>query len=39
MYTGTENLNPAIQDYLDWILTPEAQTIVTDLGFVPIKTP
>ena len=25
-----------IADYLDWILSPEAQTIVTELGFVPI---
>jgi phosphate transport system substrate-binding protein len=27
----------AVKDYLDWILTPEAQQIVTDLGFVPVK--
>lgn len=27
----------AIKDYLDWILSPEAQAIVADLGFVPIK--
>lgn len=26
----------AIKDYLNWIVSPEAQTIVTDLGFVPI---
>ena len=26
----------AIKDYLDWILSPEAQAIVADLGFVPI---
>ena len=26
----------AIKDYLDWILTPEAQEIVTSLGFVPV---
>ncbi len=25
----------AIKDYLEWILGPEAQQIVTDLGFVP----
>jgi phosphate transport system substrate-binding protein len=28
----------AVKDYLDWILTPEAQKIVTQLGFVPIET-
>ncbi len=27
---------PAVQDYLNWILSPEAQAIVADLGFVPI---
>jgi phosphate transport system substrate-binding protein len=26
----------AIQDYLAWLISPEAQTIVSDLGFVPI---
>jgi phosphate transport system substrate-binding protein len=26
----------AIKDYLDWIVSPEAQQVVTDLGFVPI---
>ena len=26
----------AIKAYIDWILTPEAQEIVTELGFVPI---
>jgi phosphate transport system substrate-binding protein len=36
MYTG-ENPNATIQAYLDWILSPEAQKIVTDLGFVPVK--
>jgi phosphate transport system substrate-binding protein len=25
-----------IQDYLDWILSPQAQEIVSELGFVPI---
>ena len=25
-----------IKEYLDWILSPEAQNIVTELGFVPI---
>lgn len=28
----------AVKVYLDWILTPEAQQIVTKLGFVPILT-
>ena len=28
-----------IKDYLDWIMTPEAQQIVTQLGFVPILRP
>jgi phosphate transport system substrate-binding protein len=37
MYTSGEPKG-AIKDYLDWILTsPEAQTIVGKLGFVPIK--
>ncbi len=36
MYTG-KNPNAAIQTYLDWILSPEAQGIVTELGFVPVK--
>jgi phosphate transport system substrate-binding protein len=36
MYTG-KNPNAAIQAYLDWILTPEAQKIVVELGFVPVK--
>ena len=26
-----------LKDYLDWILSPEAQQIVADLGFVPVK--
>jgi len=36
MYTGSA---PAthILTYLEWIMGPEAQTIVLDLGFVPIK--
>ena len=29
----------AIKDYLDWILSPEAQIIVTELGFVPAINP
>jgi phosphate transport system substrate-binding protein len=38
MYT---NGKPAgsISDYLSWIMTPEAQRIVTQLGFVPINNP
>jgi len=26
-----------IEEYLAWILSPEAQTIVTELGFVPVN--
>lgn len=36
MYTP-KKYSAAIQAYLDWIITPEAQKIVVDLGFVPIK--
>jgi phosphate transport system substrate-binding protein len=36
MYTAGEPKGP-IKDYVNWILSPEAQTIVADLGFVPIK--
>jgi phosphate transport system substrate-binding protein len=36
MYTD-KKVSPATQAYLDWILSPEAQKIVTDLGFVPVK--
>lgn len=36
MYTG-KNPNAVIQAYLDWLLSPEAQEIVTQLGFVPVK--
>lgn len=35
MYTST-NPGTGVEDYLAWILTPEAQTIVTELGFVPV---
>ncbi len=35
MYTNGEPTG-AIEAYLAWILSPEAQTIVTELGFVPI---
>jgi phosphate transport system substrate-binding protein len=24
------------KDYIEWILSPEAQDIVTELGFVPV---
>ena len=24
------------KEYIDWILSPEAQAIVTELGFVPV---
>ena len=36
MYTAGEPTG-AIKDYMVWILSAEAQTIVADLGFVPIK--
>ena len=36
MYTAGEP-KEAIKTYLDWILSPEAQQIVLDLGFVPVK--
>jgi phosphate transport system substrate-binding protein len=35
MYTKGRPVG-AIKNYLDWILLPEAQNIVTQLGFVPI---
>jgi phosphate transport system substrate-binding protein len=38
MYTDGQPTG-AILDYINWIMTPEAQNIVTDLGFVPIKSP
>jgi phosphate transport system substrate-binding protein len=34
MYTDGEPTG-IVKDYLDWILAPEAQQIVADLGFVP----
>lgn len=36
MYTAGEPTGP-IQDYLAWILSPEAQKIVQKLGFVPVQ--
>ena len=35
MYTNGAPSGP-LQDYLDWILSPEAQQIVADQGFVPV---
>jgi len=37
MYTN-ESPSQAVQDYLAWIYGPEAQEIVSDLGFVPVST-
>lgn len=36
MYTAGEP-GGAVQTYLDWIFSAEAQQIVTDLGFVPVQ--
>jgi phosphate transport system substrate-binding protein len=36
MYTNGEPTGP-LKDYLDWIVSPEAQQIVADQGFVPVK--
>jgi phosphate transport system substrate-binding protein len=36
MYTAGQPTG-TIKNYLDWILAPEAQQIVAQLGFVPIK--
>ena len=38
MYTNGEPAGP-LAEYLDWILSPAAQDIVRDLGFVPIVQP
>jgi len=38
MYTNGEPTG-IIKDYLDWILAPEAQDIVAELGFVPAINP
>jgi phosphate transport system substrate-binding protein len=38
MYTNNQPKG-AIADYLNWIVTTDAQNIVTQLGFVPINTP
>lgn len=36
MYTD-KTVSDATRAYLDWIFSPEAQEIVTDLGFVPVQ--
>ncbi len=36
MYTDGQPTG-AIKDYLDWILSPEGQAIVRELGFVPLE--
>src|ERR1051325_10354755 len=36
MYTNGEPTG-VVKEYLDWILSDEAQKIVADLGFVPVK--
>ena len=36
MYTNGEPTG-IIKDYIDWILSPEAQDIVAELGFVPVE--
>ncbi len=37
LFMYTRGLPQGVEkDYIDWILSPEAQVIVTDLGFVPI---
>jgi phosphate transport system substrate-binding protein len=38
MYTSEAPVG-AIEDYLNWIITPDGQQIVTELGFVPIHSP
>ena len=38
LYMYTQDVpTGVVKEYLDWILSPEAQQIVTDLGFVPVK--
>ncbi|MCJ7433786.1 MAG: PstS family phosphate ABC transporter substrate-binding protein [Anaerolineales bacterium] len=36
MYTNGQPTG-TVKDYLDWIISPEAQAIVAELGFVPAK--
>jgi phosphate transport system substrate-binding protein len=38
MYTAG-NPEGAVETYLNWILSPDAQQIVSELGFVPIDNP
>lgn len=38
MYTSKQPTG-VVKEYLEWIFSPEAQLIVTELGFVPIQTP
>ena len=38
MYTAGEPTG-AVKQYLDWILSPESQEIILELGFVPVVTP
>lgn len=38
MYTSGQPQG-AVKTYLDWIFAPEAQQIVTQLGFVPLQSP
>jgi phosphate transport system substrate-binding protein len=37
MYTVGEPTG-AVKLYMDWILSPEAQAVVSELGFIPLKT-
>src|SRR5690606_19426250 len=37
MYSRQDS-SQAVLDFLDWILSVEAQQIVADLGFVPVQT-
>ncbi|HNT22782.1 MAG TPA: phosphate ABC transporter substrate-binding protein [Anaerolineales bacterium] len=38
MYTVNEPTG-VVREYLDWVLSPDAQEIITDLGFVPVTKP
>jgi len=38
LYMYTQDVpTGVVKEYLDWILSPEAQQIATDLGFVPVE--
>ena len=40
LYMYTSGLpDGSVKEYLEWILSPQAQQIVTELGFVPIVNP